>query len=164
MQLRYSFDRYNKYTRKNVIPMGISMQTPFQNDPFIVLAEAYRRLWDKPYLAVWSQHSADDEDSYGITACAESSVPIIVIFAEHTVNEQIETFAHELAHVAVGVEHGHDAVFELALKKIKHMYDVVYEELVEGMDGQGTETTNNKVQEARRIYGRVDKRGTAVRA
>lgn len=140
------------------------MQTPFYNDPFIVVAEAYKRLFDKPYIAVWSQHTDKDKDSYGITETGEGDpVPVIVIFAEHTVNEQIETFAHELAHVAVGLDHGHDAVFEAALKKIKRMYDVVYEELVGGSDGEGTKTTHNKVQEARRIYGRLDRRGTTVR-
>lgn len=138
------------------------MQTPFQNDPFIVLAEAYRRLWNNPYLAVWSQHSEDDVDSYGITACDNESIPIIVIFAEHTVNEQIETFAHELAHVAVGVEHGHDTIFELALKKLKQMYSIVYDELVGGSDAKGTQTADNAIREARRVYGRVDRESSSI--
>lgn len=139
------------------------MQTPFYNDPFIVVAEAYRRLFDKPYIAVWSQHTDDDRDSYGITECGEDdAVPVIVIFAEHTVNEQIETFAHELAHVAVGLHHGHDAVFEAALKRIKTMYDIVYDEVVGGGHGAGTKTAYNKIQESREIPRSADKRGTSV--
>lgn len=127
--------------------MAISRDTPFLNDPFVVVAEAYSRLWNKPYLAVWSQHSPEDNDSYGLTQSADGCTPVITIFAEHTINEQIETFAHELAHVAVGVDHGHDAVFKKALKQLKAMYNIVYDEMLGENDGKDSKAVPEQIQE-----------------
>ena len=44
-------------------------------------------------------------------------------------NVCVETFAHELAHVAVGVEHEHDSVWEEAFDKIFAEYNRIGEEL-----------------------------------
>lgn len=126
--------------------MAISRDTPFLNDPFIVVAEAYKRLWNKPYIAVYAQHQPDNEDSYGLTACPDTGVPIITIFAEHTINDQIETFAHELAHVAVGIEHEHDHVFRAALLTLKAMYSQVYDEMLGEQNGKDSKEISKQIQ------------------
>ena len=53
----------------------------------------------------------------------------------------VETLAHELAHVAVGVEHEHDAVWEEAFDKIFAEYNRLGEE----MFGERGEATDNGV-------------------
>ena len=45
------------------------------------------------------------------------------VYAEHPVNIQVETFAHELAHVAVGPEHEHDEVWEATFDAIFKEYN-----------------------------------------
>lgn len=51
------------------------------------------------------------------------------IYAEHSLNIQVETFAHELAHVAVGPEHEHDDVWEAAFDAIFKEYNRIGDEL-----------------------------------
>lgn len=111
----------------------IAFISPFSNDPFAVVSQAYKNLYSKPFLAYYSQHKDDEHDKeYGFTTFRDGETPVITIFAEHSVNECIETFAHELAHVAVGVEHEHDAVWEEAFDKIFVEYNRLGDEIFEG--------------------------------
>lgn len=99
-------------------------RSPFTNDPFSMVAEAFDNLYAKPYEAWFDQHGdGKHENEFGFTEFREGQWPLIVIFAEHGLNIQIETFAHELAHVAVGIEHEHDAVWEAAFDKIFQEYN-----------------------------------------
>lgn len=104
--------------------------SPFENDPFAMVCQAYKNLYDKPFRALFDQHNDDKhKDEYGFTNFAENEIPVVVIFAEHPLNICVETFAHELAHVAVGVEHEHDATWEEAFDKIFAEYNRLGEEL-----------------------------------
>lgn len=109
-------------------------KSPFKNDPFVMLAKAYDNLYDNPYVAVIEQHIDDKEkiheEKYGYTSFpTDGGVPTVVIFAEHAIHIQIETFAHELAHVAVGIDQEHNSEWEKAFDNIKKEYDKIGEEL-----------------------------------
>ncbi len=114
--------------------------SPFTNDPFAIVCQAYKNLYDKPFLASFDQHGNDDhKEEYGFTHFVEGEIPKIIIFAEHSVNTCVETFAHELAHVAVGAEHGHDEVWKAALDAIAAEYDRLGEELFNEKEISGDE-------------------------
>lgn len=100
--------------------------TPFENDPFSMVWVAFKNLYpDKECEVFWDQHQEDEhEKEYGFTNFpTDGSTPQVLVFAEHPVNTQTETFAHELAHVAVGPEHEHDEVWEAAFDAIFKEYN-----------------------------------------
>ena len=103
------------------------MESPFKNDPFAMVFEAYKNLYDKPFEARFANNEDDPDRSseeYGYTYFPlDGSTPTIVIFAGFTVNVCAETLAHELAHIAVGVEHGHDEIWEEAFERIFQEYN-----------------------------------------
>lgn len=109
----------------------IAFVSPFSNDPFAMVTQAYKNLYGKPFLAYYDQHKDDacDNEEYGFTTFQDGETPVITIFADHPVNVCVETLAHELAHVAVGVEHEHDAVWEEAFDKIFAEYNRLGEEM-----------------------------------
>ena len=115
------------------------MVTPFKNDPFSIVAKAYSNLYDKPYEAWYGQHTdekeGEHENEYGYTSFPfDGGIPEVVIYTEHNINIQVETFAHELAHVAVGIEHQHDEVWEEAFVKIFDEYNRIFDEMFGGED------------------------------
>lgn len=108
----------------------IAFVSPFSNDPFAIVAQAYKNLYNKPFLAYYDQHeSIGHNEEYGFTTFRKGETPVITIFADHSVNVCVETLAHELAHVAVGVEHEHDAVWEEAFDKIFAEYNRLGDEM-----------------------------------
>lgn len=114
--------------------------SPFANDPFALVCQAYKNLYDKPFSAFFDQHEDDDhKEEYGFTHFVEGEIPQIVIFAEHSVNVCVETFAHELAHVAVGVEHEHDEIWEATFDAIFTEYNRLGEELYGKEEGSNDE-------------------------
>lgn len=120
----------------------IAFVSPFSNDPFAIVAQAYKNLYNKPFLAYYDQHKDTDHDKeYGFTTFQDGKTQVITIFAEHPVNVCVETLAHELAHVAVGVEHEHDAVWEEAFDKIFAEYNRLGEEIF----GERGEAADNGV-------------------
>ena len=106
--------------------------SPFQNDPFALVCQAYKNLFSKPFVAFYDQHDDDQhKEEYGYTHFVDGKIPTVIIFAEHSINIQVETFAHELAHVAVGVEHEHDDAWEAAFDAIFREYNRLGDELFE---------------------------------
>lgn len=100
--------------------------TPFENDPFSMVWIAFKNLYpDKECEVFWDQHQEDEhKEEYGFTSFpTDGSTPQVLVFAEHPVNIQTETFARELAHVAVGPEHEHDEVWEVAFDAIFKEYN-----------------------------------------
>lgn len=100
--------------------------TPFENDPFSMVWIAFKNLYpNKECEVFWDQHQEDEhKEEYGFANFpTDGSTPQVLVFAEHPVNIQIETFAHELAHVAVGPEHEHDEVWEAAFDAIFKEYN-----------------------------------------
>jgi len=105
---------------------------PFLNDPFALVWRAFKNLYpDKDCEIMYDQHQGDEHDEhYGFTSFPEDGgIPQICIYAEHNVNIQVETLGHELAHVAVGVEHDHDEAREAAFDAIFQEYNRLGDEM-----------------------------------
>lgn len=109
-----------------------TLANPFINDPFALVWTAFKNLYPDKTCSVWyDQHQSDHHDEeYGFTHFPDDgSEPSVFIYAEHSMNIQVETFAHELAHVAVGAEHEHDGVWEAAFDAIFREYNRIGDEL-----------------------------------
>lgn len=53
----------------------IAFVSPFSNDPFAIVAQAYKNLYNKPFLAYYDQHRDTDHDKeYGFTTDRKSVV------------------------------------------------------------------------------------------
>lgn len=96
------------------------------NNPFDTVEKAFRELYpDKKYIAYFVEGDIlrKSKKCSGMTYFFnDSSVPEIEISSTHDLMYCVETLAHELAHVAVGVKHGHDKVFYKAFGEIKERY------------------------------------------
>ena len=102
------------------------MESPFANDPFSMVWTAFRNLYPIKACECWYDQHNDDKhkEEYGFTEFYEDGTsPTVVVFAEHSISIQVETLAHELAHVAVGIEHDHDEVWETAFEAIFQEYN-----------------------------------------
>ena len=99
------------------------MTTPFQNDPFAMLYQAFKTLFpDKDCISSWHPELTDEhgESVCGVTTFADDGNVYVDISGELQVSNAIEIFAHELAHVAAGdaAQHGpewdkaFDAIFD----------------------------------------------------
>lgn len=110
------------------------MQTPFKNDPFALTAQAFKNLYpNTPYEAYMDGELIDrrGEKVYGLTTFPDDgSTPIIKVSGEPSIIVAIETFAHELAHVAIGPrdEHGPDweAAFDAIFKEYIRIGDEMF--------------------------------------
>lgn len=108
------------------------LPNPFDNDPFALVWAAFKNLYSyKECYCYFDQHQNDQHDEeYGFAHFPDDgSTPSVFIYAEHSINTQVETFAHELAHVAVGPEHEHDDVWEAAFNAIFQEYNRIGDEL-----------------------------------
>lgn len=130
----------------------MDLLSPFENDPFSLVMMAYDKLFPgKPYWAYYDQHTDDGEcehgEEYGYTHFVPNRVPEVHIFTEHSINTQVETFAHELAHVAAGVEHEHDEVWSDCFNKLFEEYNRLGQELFGDDDAEheAEERTHNEV-------------------
>lgn len=46
----------------------VAFISPFVNDPFALVCQAYKNLYDKPFTAFFDQHEDDDhKEEYGFT-------------------------------------------------------------------------------------------------
>lgn len=112
------------------------METPFKNDPFAIIYQAFKRLYpDKPCEIWWDiPHDEEvDKEAYGVTNFPDDgNIPQVFVYPNYPVHQQTEILAHELAHVAVGPEHEHDEVWEAAFDAIHEEYGRIGEELFGG--------------------------------
>lgn len=109
------------------------MESPFCNDPMCLLAEAFRRLYNKEYRAqyapveMWEQAG---EAPYGETWFQEDgSAPVVTIFTQTPLEHLPEIFAHELAHVAVGPGKEHGPEWQQAFEAIHNEYTRIGNEM-----------------------------------
>lgn len=113
------------------------METPFKNDPFALVWIAFKRLYpDKECVCEWVPgfgKSERGEDAYGLTTFTEDGDVVVMVTAELPLNDSIEIFAHELAHVAVGAEVDHGKEWESAFEAIFSEYFTVAKELLPDM-------------------------------
>lgn len=110
------------------------MFTPFKNDIFGLIWEAFKNLYpDKDcecYFETQIRDNADGEKAYGLTDFDEETGGItLFVDAALPLQDAAEIFAHELAHVAVGIEHDHDEEWENAFEAIFVEYNRVGEEI-----------------------------------
>lgn len=93
----------------------MNLRAPFENDPFAMVAMAFEQLYPGlDYEAHWEPEIRPSEDGcevYGLTDFGADGVVRIFITPHIPVNDAVEVFAHELAHVAAGIEHEHDALW-----------------------------------------------------
>lgn len=114
----------------------------FENSPFEMLAEAFKRLYPdveyKAFIDPYIRPGEDNKKVYGLTEFDEGNITIY-IDSELKIVDAIEIFAHELAHAAVGVEHDHDEAWEGAFDALFEEYNKIGDELFaenkEGEDG-----------------------------
>lgn len=111
----------------------MNLKVPFENDPFAMVALAFERLYPGiDYEAHWEPEIRPAEDGgevYGLTDFGADGVNRIFITPHISVSDAVEIFAHELAHVAVGIEHEHDEVWETVFDEIFDAYNQIGEEM-----------------------------------
>lgn len=112
------------------------MISPFENDPFPLVAQAFKNLYpDKKYTAYWEPeiHAEEpgDKKPYGITDFGEDGTVCVFVDPKIPVTDAVEIFAHELAHVAVGIDHEHDEEWEAAFEAIFVEYHRIISEFIE---------------------------------
>ena len=124
-------------------------QSPFANDPFALIAKAFKNLYpDKEYTAYWEPEIYADEPSekkpYGLTNFGEDGSVVVFVDPKMRVVDAVEILAHELAHVAVGIDHEHDEEWESAFEAIfqeynrigTEMFDPIPESELQGKAGE----------------------------
>ena len=98
------------------------MESPFANDPFSLVWKAFKNLYPGKGCEVqWQPGIQDDELSeqgYGFTEFHDDGSILVVVDANLQVSNAVEVLAHELAHVAVGIENEHGAAWETAFDAI----------------------------------------------
>ena len=110
-------------------------QSPFGNDPFALVAKAFKNLYpDKEYTAYWEPNIYGDEPEdtvkpCGLTDFGEDGTVVVFVDPGIPVTHAVEIFAHELAHVSVGVNHDHDPEWEKAFDAIFDEYNCIATEM-----------------------------------
>ena len=112
-----------------------NFESPFRFDPFAVVMMAFRRLYPGKECECWiDQGEIKDEDGetvYGITEQYEDGELSVRVSASLSISDAVEVFAHELAHVAVGMDAQHGPEVEKANDRIFEEYNRILEELGE---------------------------------
>ena len=108
--------------------------SPFQNDPFVLLAEAFGALYpEKQYIAFLNPNLVDEEGNtvYGVTTFPDDgSWPIIEVSAAMLFEDAVETFAHELAHVATQENFDHGMEWGDAFARIQTEFNRIALQMV----------------------------------
>ena len=103
------------------------MRKPFKNDPFSLIWEAFKNLYpDKECECFWETQIRDNAEGhtcYGLTDFGEDGSVVVFVSATLQVLDAVEILAHELAHVAVGVEYDHGEEWERAFDRIFKEYN-----------------------------------------
>lgn len=116
------------------------MNTPFKNDPFAITWMAFKNLYPDKDCECWFDidMKADDGDkAYGLTNFCDDGTAVVTVDSEVTLENATEILAHELAHVAVGYDHGHDDAWDEAFGKILEEYDRIGKEIVSKSNAGG---------------------------
>lgn len=108
------------------------MKTPFKNDIFSMIWLAFKNLYpDKDCECFWEPNirdSADGDECYGLTDFGDDGEVTVFVKTGLKIEDAAEVFAHELAHVAVGIDHDHDEVWEGAFDAIFDEYNRIGDE------------------------------------
>ena len=111
------------------------MSTPFENDIFALIWQAFKNLYpDKECKCFWEPRIHEDEhggEVFGFTDFGEDGSVAVFVRPDLDVSTAGEILAHELAHVAVGIEHDHDETWENAFDAIFQEYNKIGNALFE---------------------------------
>lgn len=110
------------------------MQTPFSNDMFSLVWEAFEQLYPGKKFECWfapELESEEGEEVYGLTVFKDDGEIYVFVSAKLHLSDAVEIMAHELAHVAIGYDHGHDEAWESAFDKIHKRYEEICKERFE---------------------------------
>ena len=122
-------ERLRMYEETRLSPLDLKdrLIAPFQNDMFAMVWGAFKKLYpDKDCEIYWEPQIRDEEDGkpvYGLTDFADDGSVAVFVKPSLEVSDAVEILAHELTHVAVGVEHDHDEVWQEAFDKIFEEYN-----------------------------------------
>lgn len=109
------------------------MKTPFNNDIFAMIWIAFKNLYpDKDCECFWQpdiRDNSDGDECLGLTDFGDDGKITVFVKTNLKIEDAAEIFAHELAHVAVGIEHDHDEVWERAFDAIFEEYNRIGDEL-----------------------------------
>lgn len=109
------------------------METPFKNDIFSLIWQAFHNLYpDKQCDCYWEpeiRKAENGAEAFGLTDFGEDGTVAVFVTPTIPVCDCAEILAHELAHVAVGVEHNHDSAWEDAFDSIFREYNRIADEL-----------------------------------
>lgn len=111
------------------------MKTPFRNDPFPFIYRAFCVLYGVKCDEIWWEPNMDN--GVGYTDFNDDGTVIVRVSAEIPVSAAAEILCHELAHVAVGIEHEHDKVWEEAFEKIMRTAEEHMEVCLSGESDEG---------------------------
>lgn len=96
--------------------------SPFANDPFALVALAFKNLYpEREYAAYFVP---EVEDGSGGAACGvttfpeDGSPPVVEVSGEVPITAGVEIFAHELAHVATPEDREHGEAWKAAFDRI----------------------------------------------
>lgn len=130
--------RLAQYEAAGIVPgagddrKSVGWPSPFDNDPFAMIWKAFKNLYPDKDCTVFIGYKDKDkeEEEYGFTNFPDDgSLPQVCIYCDFSITVQAETLGHELAHVAVGIEHDHDEVWKAALDAIHAEYERIAGEL-----------------------------------
>lgn len=98
----------------------------FLFDPYAVLFQAFENLYpNRSYDVQWGDESIL-QDKFGMTD-SNGERNIVTISVNIPTSGALDVLAHELAHVAVGVDEGHGKEWEHAYEKINDEYNALTE-------------------------------------
>ena len=124
------------------------MKTPFINDMFSMVYQAFKNLYPgKECECQWQPEKMTDEDGtevLGITTYGDDGSVYVDISASLKVADAVEILAHELAHVAVGEKaEPHGKEWEDAFDSIHNEFNRIGEEMFDDK-GVGIPVTSGK--------------------
>lgn len=119
----------------------MDLKHPFENDPFAMVWQAFQNLYPgKECRVLWYNMDAIQDDMeiieevpggerLGVTQFSDTGEVFVLISLKSIPEVATETLAHELAHVAVGIEKEHGTEWEAAFEKIFQEYNRIGDEL-----------------------------------
>ena len=124
------------------------MESPFVNDPFAIVYQAFKNLYpDKDCEIMWQPVEMKDEEGkgyVGLTTFADDGTITVEISVYMKIGDAVETLAHELAHVAVGASEDHGEVWENTFDAIHEEFDRIGNEMFGKDSGVAVEVSDGK--------------------
>lgn len=111
------------------------METPFLNDMFALVYQSFHNLWPDKKCSIWWEpeirQTEDGKAPMGLTDFGDDGTIAVFVSPDIPVRHAVEILAHELAHVAVGVDADHGSEWEKAFDAIFDEYNKVCKNIME---------------------------------